>query len=498
MSTRSKILATLISLLSLAAAGVAGYLTWATFNSTDVAGCTGEVGFDCDTVLSSQWSKWLGLPVSLFGLVVYLGIAAICWLAARRQPSWAPTVLLALGLLAAGAGLWFVGLQIVMVKSFCSYCLTVHSCGIVIGVLSLLLAIGTQEEREFALWNTSQEFDDFDEDSSSVVKLLVKSSVMASLGLAVLMGGQVFFASPTMRFETDVEFATLEEVTEHGDTEREYPNKNVEDVADTEASNPSVNPGAGTESKSPAGGAPTGATQAEDVEPDAPAVVVSDDPPGDEAILSPAEGENSTALPAATERMMSFKGLRELLDVRDMPIMGDPEAKYVVVEMLDYTCKHCRHLHALVHASQERYGKDLAYVIYHTPLSKKCNRYSKKSTVTTANSCEYAYLAIGVWKLAPEKFSEFHEWLMKGDKPPSIRDARRKALALAGNDLLNSDELRQDIKRRFAIQCGGLAALQTGLPVVILEQGLVKGVPTTESEWFEFLEANLGVKAKDR
>ncbi|MEQ8837190.1 MAG: vitamin K epoxide reductase family protein, partial [Lacipirellulaceae bacterium] len=154
MPTRSKALAATIFLLALVATGVAGYLTWTTWNSTAVVGCTGDAGLDCDSVLSSQWAKWLGVPVSLFGCFTYLLIAMTSWPAAMRKPRLAPTLLFALSLLAAGSGLWFIGLQVLVVKSFCVYCLAVHSCGLVIVVLTLLLVVGTQEERELGYWMT--------------------------------------------------------------------------------------------------------------------------------------------------------------------------------------------------------------------------------------------------------------------------------------------------------------------------------------------------------
>ena len=38
------------------------------------------------------------------------------------------------------------------------------------------------------------------------------------------------------------------------------------------------------------------------------------------------------------------------------PVLGDPEAKYVVVKMFDYTCRHCRKLHHHLERARKRYG----------------------------------------------------------------------------------------------------------------------------------------------
>src|SRR4051812_78943 len=57
---------------------VSGYLLYASLMTHDqVAGCGGGTVFDCDEVLSSRWSHWLQLPVSLPGIVIY-GLALLC------------------------------------------------------------------------------------------------------------------------------------------------------------------------------------------------------------------------------------------------------------------------------------------------------------------------------------------------------------------------------------------------------------------------------------
>ena len=49
------------------ALGISGYLSYASLTSSDIAGCSGGQVFDCGHVLSTKWSKWFGVPVSLSG-----------------------------------------------------------------------------------------------------------------------------------------------------------------------------------------------------------------------------------------------------------------------------------------------------------------------------------------------------------------------------------------------------------------------------------------------
>ena len=66
-----------IAATALVALGVSVYLTVVVFEASGVtAGCgDGSGGLDCEHVLSSRWSKWLGLPVSAPAVGLYLTAA---------------------------------------------------------------------------------------------------------------------------------------------------------------------------------------------------------------------------------------------------------------------------------------------------------------------------------------------------------------------------------------------------------------------------------------
>lgn len=77
----------------------------------------------CETVLTSAWNKIAGIPVSLLGAIYY---ALICTLAtyflivkkekALTVAAWATFI----GLFGS---LWFVSLQLFIIKSICFYCM---------------------------------------------------------------------------------------------------------------------------------------------------------------------------------------------------------------------------------------------------------------------------------------------------------------------------------------------------------------------------------------
>src|SRR4051812_2981983 len=65
-----------LRVLAWLAFGVASYLAWHALNETAVAGCGMGSAAGCDVVLTSSWSKWLGIPVAVLGLACYAILAS--------------------------------------------------------------------------------------------------------------------------------------------------------------------------------------------------------------------------------------------------------------------------------------------------------------------------------------------------------------------------------------------------------------------------------------
>ena len=66
----------------------------------------------------------------------------------------------------------------------------------------------------------------------------------------------------------------------------------------------------------------------------------------------PAGQQDGEAAPE--RRLVSIRGGAVKLDVRQWPLIGPPEARYVFVEMFDYACPHCRNTNrAIEHAMEQ-------------------------------------------------------------------------------------------------------------------------------------------------
>lgn len=458
MSGRTKVLAGLLAVLSLGALSVSLYLTWSSWQTEAIAGCSGDGSLDCDAVLASHWSRWLGMPVSLFGSITYVGILAVCWPAAKHPGGKACGGLLALSLLAAGAAVWFIVVQAVFLQSFCLYCLSVHACGLSIAGITLLLIQGSTQEMDYDQMRALLGVNEPAQPSSSLPSgerfyPLIATGVAAT-GLALLMGGQLLFSPEGLVVESlakkdsfsveqeEAENQTFESIAVDGEPNNEVAEKNItgEDFENVDLNN-----------------------------------------------LFGAEAKETSG-----PRQLFFLGLQKTIDLSDYPMLGSPDAPLVFVEMLDYTCKHCRRLHPYVESTLKRHGDQVAFVIHHVPLSSRCNPHLTKYRPATKDACDYTRLAMGVWQLAPEEFPAFHNWLMESEKPPPIFEARKRALDIAGDAVLIDDSLKTDLQQKITEQCGVLQRLKLGLPALLTEQNVIKGVPGSSKQWVEFIEGQLG------
>ena len=202
---------------------------------------------------------------------------------------------------------------------------------------------------------------------------------------------------------------------------------------------------------------------------------------------------------------MKFLDGKIRLNVYDEAVLGSPEAKYVVVEMMDYTCPHCRKMHAHIREAMERYGDQLAIVIMPVPLELECNKLVSVTDPMHRGACKMARLALAVAKIDPASSSTFTIscWPMKKRRRPP----RRRSFARF--DLVDRKELSkltsspsidariQKYHNRFSrpLLAQHIGKTTTfGLPVQIVGDTVLTGGDMTSEEMFEAWEKALGIK----
>jgi uncharacterized membrane protein len=124
MSPRSR----LLLFLSLAGLILNALLLWWQLGdpSVSVAGCGG--GGDCNDVLASRWSQVLRVPLPALGVIVY---AVFAWAVIGKNAFVAAFCYTAI----AGAALWLIIVQAVVLQRFCPWCMAAHAVGIMLAVI---------------------------------------------------------------------------------------------------------------------------------------------------------------------------------------------------------------------------------------------------------------------------------------------------------------------------------------------------------------------------
>ncbi len=99
----------------------------------------------CETVLTSQYSQVIGIPVSLVGAVYYLilGIFLVIFLDTKKEIFL--RIPLLFSIVGALASLGFISLMIFVIKAFCPYCAVSAFTSLSIFALSWWLLCSSRE-----------------------------------------------------------------------------------------------------------------------------------------------------------------------------------------------------------------------------------------------------------------------------------------------------------------------------------------------------------------
>jgi uncharacterized membrane protein len=117
------------AVLALIGIGIAGYLTWVHYAGLSPV-CVGGGG-GCERVQSSSWASLAGVPVSLLGLIGYVGILASLAL----PEDLGRTVAALLTLVGAGFSAWLTYVEIAKIGAICQWCV---SSAVIMGLLAVV------------------------------------------------------------------------------------------------------------------------------------------------------------------------------------------------------------------------------------------------------------------------------------------------------------------------------------------------------------------------
>jgi uncharacterized membrane protein len=405
--------------LSLAALVISTYLTWASLSGGGVAGCGPESG--CDRVLSSQWSKWLGLPVSVGALGVYTAVFAATFRlgskvpAVRQQRAWEALVFAAVLLL--GAALWFIGLQLIAIRALCPYCMAAHMCGLCLALLILFHAPFRYTPSKL-----------LQAGKGVFVGRVVAArlTLVAVGGVLALIGGQVLHPAKTFQ---------------------------VKGVAAVE-------------------------------------LTVDRSSPAKSILTSGHRG-----------KVLQLYGGAFQFDLQEVPLLGSPEAPRVMVCLFDYSCRHCRIMHGHLKEVHRAFSNQLAIVSLVAPLHTNCNKTIRRVHPDHTNACEYARIALAVWRADRRKMEEFEDWVFAPVRPPAPEAVRQHAAKLVGVKALERAERDPWVSRRMQEGVNLLATnylqFRRGtLPQLMVGTNIIQGELSGPQDLYSLLSVNLGLTVR--
>ena len=136
--------------LSLAAVGIASYLTYAHYVDPAALACPDTGVVNCALVTTSSWSVLLGVPVAVVGLGWALVMTALTtpW-AWRADAAWVDRVRLAGSAAGAALVLYLVYVELYRVGAICLWCTAVHVTAVALFGVVLAARVATRT-RELA------------------------------------------------------------------------------------------------------------------------------------------------------------------------------------------------------------------------------------------------------------------------------------------------------------------------------------------------------------
>ena len=179
---------------------------------------------------------------------------------------------------------------------------------------------------------------------------------------------------------------------------------------------------------------------------------------------------------------LTLKNGEAAIRLSSSPVLGSPQASRRLVLMYDYCCPHCREAHAVIRRLQPLAKNDWQVVFVPAPLNRDCNSAIEETEERFRDACELARLSLAVWKLRPDDWPAFDDWLFEPELPRPLAEAKVHAAALYGE--LEVAESLLDPAINQAIQSNVAAWIASGSQVlpVILSPGVSGIAGRTESE----------------
>jgi uncharacterized membrane protein len=201
-----------------------------------------------------------------------------------------------------------------------------------------------------------------------------------------------------------------------------------------------------------------------------------------------------------TSRTLRLHGDTFEFDLDEVPLMGPLNAPHVLVNLFDYTCRHCRVLHGFLNEAQQTFSGQLAIVSLPAPLDPGCNSLVPRHLPDHTNACAYARIGLAVGRADPAQREAFDAWMFAPQRPPAPNEARERAIQLVGSEAFTRATNDPWINRQLE-QYTRLYALNyqhsriSRLPQLMIGTNIVAGDFRSVEQLYRLLSTHLNLHA---
>jgi hypothetical protein len=179
--------------------------------------------------------------------------------------------------------------------------------------------------------------------------------------------------------------------------------------------------------------------------------------------------------------------------------MGSPDATNVIVDLVDYTCGHCREMHFILSEAQRVLSNQLTVVVLPMPMSTNCNTVVPRNLPSHSNSCELIRLSLAVFRAKPDAFRAFEDWLFNPTIPPTPEQAKNHAAEIIGAEAIEFALKDPWIDEQMNIDCqihmsNWQATGRALMPQIIIADVISLGEINNVPHLLKLLERYLGLK----
>jgi protein-disulfide isomerase len=181
----------------------------------------------------------------------------------------------------------------------------------------------------------------------------------------------------------------------------------------------------------------------------------------------------------------------------EAPSIGPRDATRAVVFLFDYTCPHCRDVHARLRTAQERLDRRFSVICLPVPLDGSCNPLIRTTLPQHRQACDYARLGLAVWRCDRDAFPQFDSWMAQEVRLPDLEGAKAHAGQLVGPERLSkamSDDWIEEMLRKDVriYQEDSLRAGSAVLPQIVAGNVISVG-PILLEDLVDLLRTNLAL-----